>query len=299
MQVARRRHEEGERCRARWHQFRREARARRRRRHCSGGWSEALDPKRPNREVDRTPSNARNSVEAIRHPLQVRYIVVRLKHGASRTPQHYTGQDRRRMRTNVYLTVDTEHSMGGAWANAALHPIPTERRIFCRIAGKDHGIGWLCEELGKRNFRATFFAEMFGSLVFGKDDTRAWCQYLLQRGQDVQLHTHLNFYYYALQQSSPEVTAARTDDIASLPSATRAELLEQACELFYDATGYRPTAFRAGNWRASRALMADWRTREFVWTPVLIPPRARPGPSLAKRWDSIPYKRSMACGSYH
>ena len=64
------------------------------------------------------------------------------------------------MRTNVYLTVDTEHSMGGAWANAALHPVPTERRIFCRIAGKDHGIGWLCEELGKRNFRATFFAEM-------------------------------------------------------------------------------------------------------------------------------------------
>ena len=53
------------------------------------------------------------------------------------------------------------------------------------------------------------------------------------------------------------MAAARTDDIASLPSATRAELLEQACELFYDATGYRPTAFRAGNWRASRALMPD------------------------------------------
>jgi hypothetical protein len=161
------------------------------------------------------------------------------------------------MKTKFYLTVDTEHSMGGAWADPSLKPVPTERHIFCRIEGKDHGIGWLCDELDRYKFGATFFAEMFGSLVFGKDDTRAWCQYLLQRGQDVQLHTHLNFYYYAEQQASSQKTVSRTDDLATVPSPLRGELLGRACELFRYATGYHPKAFRAGNWRADRALIAE------------------------------------------
>jgi hypothetical protein len=160
------------------------------------------------------------------------------------------------VRTNVYLTVDTEHSMGGAWANPDLRPVPTDRHIYCRIKGKDHGIGWICDELERHRLRATFFSEMFGSLVFGKDDTRAWCQYLLERGQDVQLHTHLNYYYYAEQTRSGEA-AARADDLANLSSPQRGELLEQACEIFRYSAGYHPKAFRAGNWSANRALIAD------------------------------------------
>ncbi len=161
------------------------------------------------------------------------------------------------MTTNVYLTIDTEHSMGGAWADSSLRPVPTERHIHCRINGEDYGIGWLCHELGRHNFRATFFSEMFASLIFGCDDTKAWCQYLLERGQDVQLHTHLNFYYYAQHQTLSRASSARTDDLSALPTELRGELLEQACELFHAATGYYPVAYRAGNWQANLALVAD------------------------------------------
>ena len=159
---------------------------------------------------------------------------------------------------NVYLTIDTEHSMGGAWSNPGkMHPVPAERRIFCRIGGKDYGIGWLCDELAARNFRATFFCEVFCALVFGKDDTRSWVQYLLERGQDVQLHTHLNFFYYAKQLAEPGSVRERTDNIADLQAPARAELLERACELFRHAAGADPVAYRAGSWRANRALLAD------------------------------------------
>jgi hypothetical protein len=185
------------------------------------------------------------------------------------------------MRTNVYLTIDTEHSMGGAWANPTLRPVPTERRIFCRIDGKDHGIGWLCDELGRHKFRATFFAEMFGSLFFGRDDTRSWCQYLLDCGQDVELHTHLNLYYYTQQQAAaPRVTSAPTDDLANVPSPLRTELLEQACDLFRYATGYHPRAFRAGNWRADRALMSDL-AKAGIRLDSSFNPAARAGGSFA------------------
>src|SRR5439155_11375411 len=67
----------------------------------------------------------------------------------------------------------------------------------------------------------------------------------------------LNFYYYAQQQASSGVASAQTDDLASVSSPLRTELLERACELFLYATGYHPKAFRAGNWRANRALMSD------------------------------------------
>jgi hypothetical protein len=186
------------------------------------------------------------------------------------------------MKTKFYLTVDTEHSMGGAWADPSLKPVPTERHIFCRIEGKDHGIGWLCDELDRYKFGATFFAEMFGSLVFGKDDTRAWCQYLLQRGQDVQLHTHLNFYYYAEQQASSQKTVSRTDDLATVPSPLRGELLGRACELFRYATGYHPKAFRAGNWRADRALIAEL-AGVGIYLDSSYNPAARGGGSLRQR----------------
>ena len=161
------------------------------------------------------------------------------------------------MKTKVCLTIDTEHSVGGAWGDPTLRPVPSERRIFCRIGGRDHGIGWICDELAKRNLRATFFSEIFGMLVFGKDDTRRWVQYLLDRGQDVQLHTHLNFYYLARHLADPGSAGDRTDDLVSLEPRQRAERIEQACELFRSAAGRDPVAYRAGNWRANRELLAE------------------------------------------
>ena len=35
------------------------------------------------------------------------------------------------MATAVYLTVDTESSMGGAWANPQRRPLPASRHVFC------------------------------------------------------------------------------------------------------------------------------------------------------------------------
>jgi hypothetical protein len=163
------------------------------------------------------------------------------------------------MRTNVYLTVDTEHSMGGAWASSDLRPVPTNRRIFCKINDQDHGIGWMCSELNRRKFRATFFGEVFASLVFGEDDTRHWFQFLLENGQDVQLHTHLNFYHYSRKTASLSNRSRKTDNLADLEPAVRSEMVEYACDLFRRAAGYRPVAYRAGNWRGSRALLVDLR----------------------------------------
>ena len=167
------------------------------------------------------------------------------------------------MKTKVYFTVDTENSMGGAWAHPSLRPVPSDRRIHCRIDGVDHGIGWICQELGKRNFKATFFSEVFASRVFGEEDSRRWMHYLLDRGQDVQLHTHLNFLFYA-QQMQGKAVPKRTDDLARLDDDERQRTLAEACELFERLVGRRPSVYRAGNWACSAALLADLRQQGIV-----------------------------------
>ena len=166
------------------------------------------------------------------------------------------------MPARVYITVDTENSMGGAWADPAVKPVPADRHIFCRVGDSDHGIGWICDELNRKDLRATFFCEVFASECLGDADTLSYFDFLLRSGQDVQLHTHLTYHFYA--QSRPEgysvrpyLTAPRTDDLCKLPEAFRAEALGRACELFAGFAGRRPVAFRAGNWHCNRALIAD------------------------------------------
>jgi hypothetical protein len=159
------------------------------------------------------------------------------------------------MKTQVYITVDTECSMGGAWANPALSPVPPQRRIFCDIAGQSHGIGMMCDALEEHGFAATFFCEVFGAEVFGEAETQRWIRYLQHRGQDVQLHTHLNFHYYARHLLRPLLPHERVDNLASLPIEEQRELLGRACSLFERLTGKRPSVFRAGNWVVNMGLL--------------------------------------------
>jgi hypothetical protein len=163
--------------------------------------------------------------------------------------------------TKVYLTIDTESSMGGAWQNPSLRPLPAGRRVFCLIGGRDYGIGWQCEQLRLRGLRATFFCEVLSSLVLGEDDTRSYLDFLLEQGQDVQLHVHPNFYYYAeklwadanqLDYAPP----ARPDALGSLPTEKQAEILALSAEIFRYLAGRQPLAFRAGGYQADERTLS-------------------------------------------
>ena len=164
------------------------------------------------------------------------------------------------MRTRVYLTVDTETSMAGAWGQAHLRPLPAEKRIFCLIRDRDHGIGWICDALQARGMKATFFCEVLASLVLGEADTRSYLSYLLTRGQDVQLHTHPNYFFYAryleaLARGESYHHAQRSDTISRLPADAQRQILELAVQIFSKLTDRRPMAYRSGSYAMARATM--------------------------------------------
>lgn len=164
-------------------------------------------------------------------------------------------------KTRVLLTIDTESSMGGAWVDASLRPVPAGKRIFCRIDGRDFGIGWQCEQLRARGLKATFFCEVLSSLVLGEDDSRPYLEFLIEQSQDVQLHVHPNFYFYAeklwaeargLQYLPPR----RPDALSDLPAEEQATILSTAVEIFHYLTGRQPVAFRAGNYQANATTLS-------------------------------------------
>jgi hypothetical protein len=160
------------------------------------------------------------------------------------------------MRTKFIFTVDTEISMGGAWEHPGRRPLSIDQRIFCKKGEQVWGVPLIADVLGRYGMKATFFCEMLASEVTGAQETERYVHYLMSRGQDVQLHAHPVFWFYARQlASSPigaPVTAPRelTDRCLDLPPKLEEELLQLACERLRLFSGQQPVAFRAGGYAA-------------------------------------------------
>jgi hypothetical protein len=161
---------------------------------------------------------------------------------------------------NVYFTVDTESSMAGAWRHPERRPVKADRHIFCRIRGRDHGIGLITRILSQQGFRATYFVETLATLVNGEEDTSEVFEYLLQHNQDVQLHIHPSYRFYAEALNAYAAgrtyqPPARADFIGAFDDPRQMEMLEQASMLFRRFAGLNPVAFRAGCFAANRTTL--------------------------------------------
>jgi len=152
------------------------------------------------------------------------------------------------MKRGVYITFDVECSMGGAWRREDLRPVPASRAIMGEYGGRKLGLPLICDTLAEHGLSATFFVEAFLEEQGHPGQMEDVCRYLLDRGQDVQLHIHPNHYHYGLkQQGKPH---PYTDGLADLEPQAQRDLLAEGCERLERWTGRRPVAFRAGNMAA-------------------------------------------------
>jgi hypothetical protein len=161
---------------------------------------------------------------------------------------------------NVYFTVDTESSMGGAWRSPERRPVPAERHVFCRSGEEELGIPLLTKLLRRYGLTGTFFVETLATKCLGEADTRSIFDFLRQHGQDAQLHIHPNFHFYSEWRRAQEEKRAytppeRRDFIGHLAEETQMELFGEAIGYFEKFAGSRPKAFRAGCYAASSAMM--------------------------------------------
>ncbi|MBW2092683.1 MAG: polysaccharide deacetylase family protein [Deltaproteobacteria bacterium] len=155
----------------------------------------------------------------------------------------------------IFITIDVECSMGGAWADPSLKPIPPRLGMMGEYNGRFLGIPLICDILERYGLKATFFVEPFNDELGYPGETEPVCRYLVDRGQDVQLHIHPNHYHYGLHRAGKP--HPKTDQMADLSIDAQRALIEEGAARLERWTGRRPVAFRAGNMAASEeTLMA-------------------------------------------
>jgi len=99
---------------------------------------------------------------------------------------------------NVYITVDTECSLGGAWENPNWKPVGAERAILGRIGREQYGIPLIMDILEEHDLRGTFFTEVFARDVVDQSELDEAYTAIQKRGHDAQLHLHPVFHYFHL-----------------------------------------------------------------------------------------------------
>ena len=152
--------------------------------------------------------------------------------------------------TEVCLTVDTEFSIGGNFADPSLAPI-AEPIVLGAVDGREHGLGFLLDSLAETGVRATFFVEALQTAYFGDEPMGAIARRIADAGQDVQLHLHPNWLRYegsadCGERGAPNNSCAGRTDV-ELDHFFRSGLTA------FDRWGVpHPVAVRTGNFQVDR-----------------------------------------------
>lgn len=165
-------------------------------------------------------------------------------------------------KTKILITVDTEHSIGGAFRNPKLKPVGNEKRIFGKIGNEYYGIPLIMDIADEYGIPITFFVEVLNHHYFGKDESKEVCQYILKRGHDVQLHLHpcyLNF-----KEAYP-AKLKYSDNMSDYCLSDQVKLIEEGKKLLQEYGINSPVAFRAGNYGADGNTLVALKKNNFLY----------------------------------
>jgi hypothetical protein len=151
-------------------------------------------------------------------------------------------------KVNVFITVDTEHSIGGAFRDRNLKPVGNDRRIFFQSGRKDYGIARIMDIGERYGLPIVFFLEVLNKYYFGEEESKSVCQYILGRGHDVQLHLHPNY----LNFTTPDPMKRQYSDmICDYSLEKQIEFLTDGRQSLINYGAPNVIAFRAGNFGAN------------------------------------------------
>ena len=133
-------------------------------------------------------------------------------------------------RTRLLITVDTESTMAG------LRPLDPDVMVYGRLDGGTYGIERIMDCCEARGFRATFFVSTLEALHHGDAHVARMCAACLDRGHDVQLHVHPNWWKANFERKR----------LTDYPFDEQLEVIAEAIAAYRRACGTNPIAHRAG-----------------------------------------------------
>jgi len=164
-------------------------------------------------------------------------------------------------RVNVFITVDIEPSIGGAFRNPNLRPVGTEKRIYGRVGNRYYGIPLIMDIADQYNIPLTFFVEVLNKYFFGEEETKEVCQYIISRGHDVQLHLHPNYLNFL---KADRQKLHFSDNISDYNFRSQVDLIREGKDLLLGYGVRSAVAFRAGNYGANGDTIKALRQNAFL-----------------------------------
>ena len=154
-------------------------------------------------------------------------------------------------RTEICITIDTEFSIGGAFANpCAARPIG-EEHVYCPAGGEAHGLPFLLRTFREFGTRATFFVEALNACHFGDRPMGRIVDEIVAAGQDAQLHVHPCWLHFRHPDWAEKLAGDPPDDsCAGRTPAELDEIIGEALDVFGRWNAPRPIALRTGNLHA-------------------------------------------------
>jgi hypothetical protein len=159
------------------------------------------------------------------------------------------------MKTKVLITIDTEFSIAGAFADPEHRSPVGAQAVLCAIDGKSHGLGFLLDTFERFGTRATFFVEALNTYYFGDAPMRELASRIGAAGQDVQLHLHPCWTYFRNPDWKSRLKIdPPTDHMHSRPVGQLKEWLADGIGIFERWGIGRPLALRTGSMMADRSV---------------------------------------------
>jgi peptidoglycan/xylan/chitin deacetylase (PgdA/CDA1 family) len=147
----------------------------------------------------------------------------------------------------VSLTIDTEFSIAGAFADAQLRPV-AEPVVWCDVNGKSEGLEFIFSCLRESRIGATFFVEALHRHYFSSDPMRPIVRRIEDEGHEIELHIHPCWSVFQHQDWQARVRAnPRQDDFFGRSEDDSLALIRQGIDIFKDWGLARPQVFRSGS----------------------------------------------------
>lgn len=145
------------------------------------------------------------------------------------------------------MTVDTEFSIGGAFADAAKYQPIAQQSVLCHDGRKSQGMDFLLGTLKEFALPATFFVEPLNVNFFGDAPMGNVAQGIANGGHDIQLHLHPCWTYFKHHNWKEHLKIERpTDHLTGRSIGQLTDWIGEGLRTF-ERWGFQPTALRTGS----------------------------------------------------
>jgi hypothetical protein len=155
-------------------------------------------------------------------------------------------------KSNILITIDTEHSIGGHFADSTKKPVPAERIIFCRRGEREYGINLIMDILDQYGLKGVFFVEVEARFYFGDAEILKTIDHIRSRGHEIQLHTHPNFRTFKEGKRT-------ADDFRKYPLSEQTKILQEALQFLAANDIENILAHRCGGFYSNNVTLSAQR----------------------------------------